>query len=268
VGSADPPTFEASLSVPAELTLGATFSATVTVTNTGGSRGSYRGRIRAFAGMIYETDRAVEVGPIEPGETRETAVGPVVAPYAGGWTVELVDEASAAVDVFPVTVDVGDAVEVAGGLRLTVESVAIRDGYDYLTSTGDSGRRTPPAGRRLLFATLDVENVGDDPRATPSRSEFSAASADGRAPVYHSPESWDEYRWPGTPYPGKRRIDPGTSLSGWVALLVPVPADGVVAVVWNRDLPASPPEALWRSRPDSRRENRESPPSTVRVGDA
>jgi hypothetical protein len=89
----------------------------------------------------------------------------------------------------------------------TVGSVEVRDAYDYRTSTGETGRRAPPTDRRLLSATKRVDTVGITPRATSSRSEF----------------------------PGR------------LSLLVPAPAEGVVAAVWNRDLNSSPPEALWRA---------------------
>lgn len=239
-----PASFGVRVDAPSEVQLGEAFDVGVSVTNTGGQAGTYRGAVRAFVGMVDDVDVPVAVGPVPPGETRETTVGPVVAAYAGRWAVEL-DEVSRDIDVFPVAVDAGQSVVVTDDIRLTVEDVTVRSSYEYQTAAGETGTRSADDGFAFIFGTVRVENLRSTGRNSPSRSEFAGASADGLFPVYFGPDSWDDMRIDGAPYPGKRKIPPGESLAGWVALTIPDTA-AETAVVWNRDRVTSPPEAVWR----------------------
>jgi hypothetical protein len=169
----------------------------------------------------------------------------VVAAYAGGWAIELDGGEPLPIDVLPAVLDAGESVELPGHLRLTLDSVAVREAYDYRTSAGDAGTRSAPAGFAFVVATVTVENVDETERATPARSEFAGANGEGLFPVYFGPEAWDEIRLEGSPYPGKRAVAPGGSVSGWVLLTVS-DTGGDAAAVWNRDRVSSPPEALWR----------------------
>lgn len=84
IGTAGTPAFEVSVDAPSPLRVGSTFSATVTVTNTGDGPGTYEGTVGVFADMLDEESQSVTVGPVGPGESVETTVGPMVASYAGG----------------------------------------------------------------------------------------------------------------------------------------------------------------------------------------
>lgn len=244
----DPAAFTVSVSAPSTVTLGESFDVRVAVTNTGGRPGTYTGTVRAFDEMSDDISLPVSVGPVPAGETRERVFVGGVAGYAGRWAVAL-DDASQPIDVFPATADEGEAVEVVDGFRIVVDGISVRGRYDYVTSTGESGSRDADEGFAFIFASVQVENIGPTGRYTPSRSEFAGTSADGLFPVHFGRVSWDEIIVAGRPYPGKRHLEPGTSLSGWVLLTV---ADSEsVAVVWNRDRVSSPPEALWRMRPTS-----------------
>lgn len=244
-GDREPAAFDLSIAAPDEVSLGDAFDVAVSVTNTGGRRGSYTGTVRTFTGMTDESRLPISVGPLRPGETQVADAGSVVAAYAGGWAVEL-DEASRPFDVFPVTVDEGTPVQVTDGVRLTVDEMAVRQSYAYRTATGESGQRDADAGFSFVFARVRVENTSTAPKYAPSRSEFAGSSDRGLFPVYFGPERWDEILEPGRPYAGKRRLDPGESQTGWVVVTVSAARPEAVAVVWNRDLVTSPPEAVWR----------------------
>lgn len=246
LATGDEPTFETAVTAPSTLILGATFSATVTVTNTGDGVGTYEGTLRAFTGMLDEVERPVSVGPIPPGERGETTVGPMVAGYAGGWAVEL-DGETRSLDVLPARFDAGERLELADQLAISVDSITVRDGYDYVTADGEAGSRRAEDGFAFVFGRLRVENLGSTARATPSRSEFAGASVDGFYPVYFGPERWDEIQFGGHPYPGRRRITAGESSTGWLVLTVAAPDETAVGVAWNRDRVTSPPEAVWRA---------------------
>jgi hypothetical protein len=242
------PAFDVAIDVPSPVPLGTQFSATVTVTNTGDGPGTYEGTLGAFTDMVDEESQPVRVGPVAPGGTVETTVGPMVASYAGGWAVEL-DRRTGTFDVIPRTVTAGTTVELAGRFEISVDAITVRDSYDYRTSGGEAGTHAAGDGSAFVFATVSVTNLTDDGLSAPSRSEFAGSTADGFYPVHFGRVSWDAIRFDGRPYPGRVGIDPGDSVDGWVVLTVGTSTTDTVGVAWNRDLVTSPPEVLWRPSP-------------------
>lgn len=247
-GRQEPAAFEVSLSTPSTVDLGAEFEARVTVTNTGGSRGRYRGTLTAFPDMRHDVSVPVDVGPIRPGETVEETVGPLVAPYAGRWAFAL-EGVDRSLDVRPLGPSLGTPIQLAGNLELVVSTVTRHDAYDYVDPDEGRTTRTAPEGRTFYVATVTVGTVGVDRMSAPSRAEFSAVVGGGNYPIHLARERWEWLLLPGDPYPAAADLGPRESITGWIPF--ETPDDDLLAVAWNRDLRTSPPEALWRNDEDT-----------------
>ena len=245
------PAFEVTdLTMPAEIEVGSSFSATATVTNVGDAPGTYRAAVEQRGDDEADWHPVATVAhELEPGasatvatEAKASAVGRARYRLRPG-------SATSSATVFAAERALGERFTTPAGAAVRVDVGT--DSFDGLLSSyiyGDSKTQMIRAkpGRAFAFVSVSVENVAAEHVGFPDWQDFSVVVDGTPRSGFHSSSSGElTLRSPvdGPVYDSKGTYEPGATRGGW--LVFQVPADLAPADLVVRYAPGGEVTATW-----------------------
>ncbi|WP_254537094.1 hypothetical protein [Halomarina litorea] len=231
---------------PDAVAIDETFALSVTVENTGGTKGTYEGAVAVTEGNLqYEEEFEATVAA---GSSATVALDDLTVEYADDYTFAVDGtDAETTVSVTPLTASPGESLRVEEGLDVTVAGVTLRDSvFTTVTYAGDDRTtdvHSAPSGEVLAVFELGIENVGTE-RVTFRSESVAVAGGD----LYHEPpgDARDLSEFDGSLIDDWRRLGPSETASTLLVAQIPVERvpEGFSLTV-QRDSSNTPPEFEW-----------------------
>ena len=229
--------------------------ATVTLTNSGGSEGTY---IETFGEDVYSSPVQVN-WPVPAGETvTETLTLPYTDKTLGGAREDITISLAGTeytVSYTEPTRKVGNSFTTQLGLQLTAFGIETGDELRTYSSFSEQYEEERLSdGNRWVFVQVEVANTSDQTISAPSPSTFSVVDngADVGTLTYPSTLSNTsrEFRGTlsGTPYNPTTKLASGERLSGWLVYEVPLQSLDDMGVSWEASINysgESSPKVTW-----------------------
>lgn len=170
------------VSSPETAEIGEKFIFEITVRNSGGGRGTYRGEYQASAPTHREVRNSFTLD-VPPNSTAAKRLS--LVPRAMGTatvTVPDVEGATASTEIQPARFRFGERLTTAIGLEFEVDDPTFADQIEYVTIDGEEGTADAPEGRQFLLVRVAYADDTDD-WGPPERWQFTVESGHDEYPA-------------------------------------------------------------------------------------
>lgn len=196
-----------------EVEIGENARLTAEVTNTGDRMGDWRDTLQQREDGewvdLFDTDVN-----LNPGETRTWASGEWSSSYQVAQHYRLKDAGlEHTVNFVAARQSFGEFFEAPTGMSFAVDSVDLRDSYEWEGASGTSYREEAPSGKQFAFVNVRAENTGSERTYTPSPRDVSIIVDNTQYDYAYL--SRDEGKY------DAGEIAPGIVREGWIGYEVP-----------------------------------------------
>lgn len=227
---------------PTEVSVAETFSLQISAKNTGGRTGNFNTELTVNPNAFNELSYQVSIKDVEPGESKTTTIGPIIPLVAGQFRF-IMEEYNAAHNVSsqPLTGELGDSLQLANDVELTLEDLYLTNGLFYATGENSVSLSQPENSEGVFVVTYVNARNRSDEEASPYSGFTIATESDFIGSLW----TIGELKLSGEEFTRDEPIPPGKTHTGWLIFEIERPAiTSGIEFAYNVDL-GLPAEAYW-----------------------